>query len=152
MGGRGSSYISKQTSEDGLRNRAEGIRKILNESGMPVKKSMKETVEMLRKRDRDNGLVFNKKPDPDNMTTSQVYREIDRLTNKMETTYMQYQIDGFKKNYNIARSKYYRGDVAGAEKSLAKIPYDYIRYKALDESMYGDFQNKKRKEFYKKYH
>ena len=58
----------------------------------------------------------------------------------------------FKKNYNNARSKYSKGDVSGAEKLLSKIPTEYVRYRALDEYMYGDPGNMRKVRFYKEYH
>ena len=154
MGSRGSSSSREQTSEKGLRERAEGIHRILKESGMPAKQSVEQTVEMLRQRDKDNAVkrMFNKKPDPEIMDSTSVYREIDRTTRKIETTYNQKQVDSFKKNYNNARSKYSKGDVAGAEKLLAKIPTEYVRYRALDEYMYGDPGNMRKVRFYKEYH
>ena len=152
MGGRGSSYIRQQTSEQGLQERAEKIHELLNEMGTPAKKSIEETKELLRKRDRENGLVYRKKPDPTKMDSTSVYRELDRTTKKLETTYTNEQIAKFKTSYNSARSEYSKGNVAKAESKLSNVPYDYIRYRALDESMYGDFQNEKHKNFIKKYY
>lgn len=152
MGSRGSSSLREKTSEKGLKTRAEEIHKILNEAGIPAKKSIDETVELLRKRDRENGLVFNKKPDPSKMDSSDVYREIDRTSRRLDKAYSEQQIITFKRNYNNARSKYTKGDVAGAERLLDKVPYDYIRFRALDEYMYGYPDNKRNVNFYTKYH
>jgi len=152
MGGRGSAYIRQQTSEEGLDKRAREIHKLLDEMGAPAKKSIAETVEILRKRDRDSGLVFNKNPDPDKMDSTKVYREIDRVVGRLEKKYTNSDFDKFKRNYNEARSKYSKGDINGATKQLSKVPYDYIRYRALDESMYGDPTNAKKKNFYKAFH
>ena len=55
MGGRGSSTLSERVSDRGLRQRAEGIHKILAESGMPAKESIDATIERLRQLDSDNG-------------------------------------------------------------------------------------------------
>lgn len=57
MGGRGSSYIRQQTSEEGLNQRARDIHKTLKEMGMPAKKSISETVDILRQSDIRNGLT-----------------------------------------------------------------------------------------------
>ena len=155
MGGRGSSSnLREQTSERGLRARAEGIHQILRESGMPARQSIDQTIEMLRQRDQDNAIRrrFNQRPDPETMDSTSVYREIDRTTRKIETKYNQTQVDSFKKYYNNARSKYSRGDVAGAERLLAKVPTEYVMYRALDEYMYGDPGNMRKVRFYKEYH
>ena len=55
MGGRGSSSTTRtaeRTAE--LRKRAEGIHKIMKDSGMNVVKSVEETMDMLDKSDREN--------------------------------------------------------------------------------------------------
>lgn len=58
MGGRGSSSsISYRVSDEGRRERAEEIHKILADAGIPAKKSIDETVEILRKSDVRNGLI-----------------------------------------------------------------------------------------------
>ena len=57
MGGRGSSSISQRTTDAGRRERAEEIHKILNDAGIPAKKSIEETMEILRKSDVRNGLI-----------------------------------------------------------------------------------------------
>ena len=155
MGGRGSNYISQQRSEEGLRSRAEEIHKILKESGMPAKKSIEETIEILRASDKRNASTrdrFNKKPDPEDMNSTAVYRELDRVTNKLEKNYTQKEVDSFKKNYNEARIKYSRGDTDGALKKLEKVPADYVRYRALDENMYGDKGNMRNVRFLKEFH
>lgn len=56
MGGRGSSSsLERRTSEEGLTKRAEEIHKILKDAGMPAKKSIEETKDMLRDLDKRNG-------------------------------------------------------------------------------------------------
>lgn len=127
MGGRGGSYSNSETV---LRARADEIHS--------------------RNRQRQNR--YNQKPDPEMMETSAIYREIDKTTNKIERTYNQPQVDSFKKNYNNARSKFNKGDIAGAERLLAKVPQDYVRFRALDEYMYGSPSNEKHVKFYKQYH
>lgn len=152
MGGRGSAYLREQTSEEGLDRRATEIHRILSDVGLPARQSISQTKEMLRLNDRDNGYVFNKKPDPDRMESTAVYREIDRVTRRIGNKHSSEEVNKFKKAYNQARSKYNKGDISGAKKQLAKVPYDYIRYRALDESMYGDPSNAKKRNFYKAFH
>lgn len=152
MGGRGSSYLRQQTSEEGLDRRATEIHRILNEVGLPARQSISQTKEMLRLNDRRNGYVFNKRPDPDRMENSDVYREIDRVAKRIDKKHSEAEIIKFKKTYNQARSKYNKGDVAGAEKQLSKVPYDYIRYRALTQSMYGYPDDTKKRNFYKAFH
>ena len=55
MGGRGSSSLISRVSDKGLKERAEGIHKILAESGMPAKESVNATIERLRQFDVQNG-------------------------------------------------------------------------------------------------
>lgn len=54
MGGRGSSYQRSEAREKELRKRAEGLHKIMKDSGMNVVKSVEETMDMLDKSDREN--------------------------------------------------------------------------------------------------
>lgn len=60
MGGRGgSSYreVQRQTTNKAVRERAENIRKIMADAGMPVKKSLEETIEIVKNSDIRNGYV-----------------------------------------------------------------------------------------------
>ena len=54
MGGRGGSSIRSEERTAELRKRAEGIHKIMKESGMKVVKSVEETMDMLDRSDREN--------------------------------------------------------------------------------------------------
>ena len=49
MGGRGSSYLRQQTSEEGLDRRATEIHRILNEVGLPARQSISQTKEILHR-------------------------------------------------------------------------------------------------------
>lgn len=140
MGGRGSSY-SRELSE-----RASGITKILNDAGLPVKKSQEEIEEILRQTDKRTGYR-----NISEMTTAQKRKEMNQLEKSILKKYDSKQINTMKNRYSEAMDLYASGseveDKQGtavaqkkyydrADSLMSKIPNDYKRFRELDDDLW----------------
>ncbi len=125
MGGRGSSsdYIRKQTTDEGRRERAEGIHRILNEAGIPAKKSIEETMEILRQSDVRNGLIKGKP----NKTNKVVWEDTGFGSKYAELGDRSVQIlDAGKSNLNLYKygsKQVYEVNRFDGDKSMEKLVF-----------------------------
>ena len=140
MGGRGSNY-SREVSE-----RASGIKKILEDAGLPVKKSQEEIEQMLKENDKKTGYKDIKQ-----MTTSEMKKEMNQLEKSILKKYNSKQLDTMRERYSEAMDLYASGTEVEDKKGLAmaekkyynradslmsKIPNDYKRFRELDEELW----------------
>ena len=140
MGGRGSSY-SKELSQ-----RASGITKILEDAGLPVKKSQEEIEEILRQTDKKTGYK-----DISQMTEKEMKKEMNQLEKSILKKYNSKQLDTMRERYSEAMDLYASGSEVEDKKGLAtaqkkyydradslmsKLPNDYKRLRELDNELW----------------
>ena len=140
MGGRGSSY-SKELSQ-----RASGITKILEDAGLPVKKSQEEIEEILRQTDKKTGYK-----DISQMTEKEMKKEMNQLEKSILKKYNSKQLDTMRERYSEAMDLYASGSEVEDKKGLAtaqkkyydradslmsKLPSDYKRLRELDNELW----------------
>ena len=139
MGGRGSEYLRQKTSEQGLQTRAEEIHRILKESGMPAKKSIEETKDMLRELDRKNG--YTKAPTIQSFT-------IGGRTMRSEKEIDNYYNERFKKDSAILETNKAMNSILGTSGGFRLGNRVFNNTSELKK--YYDNEAKKSKEIFKK--